>query len=294
MSSLGHGNANAKENAKSTEDSSALSTSITSSLEQVLSKFAASLEQQVVTKVEASLSKIVRQACLEGTSEALQQIPQQDVRLGLQRRHLEGNADESTKYEGKSDESLGVSTTGGNKDEDNETARAATKIQAIQRGKAARKDQEQRVNAVKHIQAIVREKAKKKLNFASTARAVIRRKGRMEDVFWETADSCGRPDLNEMAFVSAIRRACPRIYKAQAQALFKGYCEATEKRRIDARIFVAFGQAIEEGDASAAEYADISVDDYQDLAVSEDIAARRIQAQAAARKQRKDEAKGQQ
>eukprot|EP00928_Gymnodinium_smaydae_P017191 TRINITY_DN16567_c0_g1_i1.p1 TRINITY_DN16567_c0_g1~~TRINITY_DN16567_c0_g1_i1.p1 ORF type:complete len:631 (-),score=187.51 TRINITY_DN16567_c0_g1_i1:118-1938(-) len=342
----------------------------TSGLEQLLKTFTANLEQQIVNKVEACLPSIVRQAVMEGTSEALEnKIPVQAdenyrqmelLRLALEEKSekltklFEKPANQESRAEAEAaaanalfsaldkdgdgiitqeefaqmDAALAAKdgeTAGDNDDPELKAAKekiqaalfaaldkdgdgvitreefqqmqaglaatqdvvgnfeaeetkAATKIQALRRGKMARREQDARTKAACRIQAIMREKLRgKKLCLASAAIAVVRRKGRMEDIFWAHADSLGKPDLNETAFVSAIRKACPRIYRAQAQAIWKGYTEGTGKRRVDSKCFCKLGQAIEEGDHIVAEFADISVDDFQDLAVSEQEAAQRIQ-----------------
>eukprot|EP00928_Gymnodinium_smaydae_P078650 TRINITY_DN62757_c0_g1_i1.p1 TRINITY_DN62757_c0_g1~~TRINITY_DN62757_c0_g1_i1.p1 ORF type:complete len:1051 (+),score=267.78 TRINITY_DN62757_c0_g1_i1:212-3154(+) len=100
-------------------------------------------------------------------------------------------------------------------------------------------------------------------------------------------EACGKyaSHLGEPQFCQAILRAQPRLSKGQASALWRGYVANTGRKAMDLEDFVAASEAVEEGDAYAAQWADMCAENFTLLGQSGgDKAATMLQARFKGRK----------
>jgi len=158
--------------------------------------------------------------------------------------------------------------------------KAALKIQAVQRGKAARAEVAEKkgemeaaggaygakgVEAATKIQRWIRKRGQQAGGMAATARGLHRRHKAWCKNFSEfTGNSDG--GLDEEKFLLAVQNTLPgRAAAAQLQALYKGYLEGTGGSDVDMVGFVGICTAISEGVEVAAEFADLNVDAYKKL-----------------------------
>lgn len=84
----------------------------------------------------------------------------------------------------------------------------------------------------------------------------------------ETFDSAsnGRGTLDEASLCRAIKEVHPQISDAQVDAMWRSFLENTESSSMDLKTFCAIVEAIAVGDEAAAEFAEMTTEDFVALA----------------------------
>merc|ERR1719379_40178 len=93
---------------------------------------------------------------------------------------------------------------------------------------------------------------------------VRRRFGAWCDIFDSYA--VGKKALDEAGLSRAIQEVHPHVSKAQVNAFFTAFIDNAEGSGVDLKTFCSMLEAISIGDEAAAEFADMSTDDYTALA----------------------------
>jgi len=168
---------------------------------------------------------------------------------------------------------------------------AAIKVQAAERGRHARRDNRDRLNACTKLQrAIRRQQARQRSGarrMGSTALLVRRRYAAWTALFDEA--SSAREHLNEEEFSRAFHDVHPRLSSGQLRLLWKGYVDGTGLGGVDVRGFCDMAEACACGERTAAEYADIDFDTFVSLGIAgADAAAIKVQAAERGRHARRD------
>ncbi|CAJ1458137.1 unnamed protein product [Effrenium voratum] len=155
-----------------------------------------------------------------------------------------------------------------------EQEKAATKIQAVQRGKVARAacaaEERARDQAVRKLQKGMRNwQARRRTDtrdWLGLAHIMRSKHAAFATIFEEAMKTqTNGPELLHPAFVNAIMQVSPAVSGKQAEALFEAVCEGTGQPGVGFRIFCNMSQAVLEGDAAASAFADMHVQDYSRL-----------------------------
>ncbi|CAJ1404901.1 unnamed protein product [Effrenium voratum] len=163
---------------------------------------------------------------------------------------------------------------GGKADAKPAQEKAATKIQAVQRGKVARAacaaEERARDQAVRKLQKGMRNwQARRRTDtrdWLGLAHIMRSKHAAFATIFEEAMKTqTNGPELLHPAFVNAIMQVSPAVSGKQAEALFEAVCEGTGQPGVGFRIFCNMSQAVLEGDAAASAFADMHVQDYSRL-----------------------------
>lgn len=162
------------------------------------------------------------------------------------------------------------------------------KLQACARGKMARQQRQQLEDSTRILQRGFRRLRQRwqlgrKMDFAAVVRAV---NGQRKDWAMEYHLACGSRDaLGCEEFVAALQRVDVKISKTKVEKLWRGFVQQSEDPAMRLPTFWAICEAVAQGDARAAEFADMSLEEYLDgeddgqhYSEEEVQAAQRIQA----------------
>eukprot|EP00435_Cladocopium_sp_Y103_P014547 s1488_g3.t1 len=165
---------------------------------------------------------------------------------------------------------------------------STVKLQACARGKMARQQRQQLEDSTRILQRGFRRLRQRwqlgrKMDFAAVVRAV---KGQRKDWTMEYHLACGSQDaLGCEEFVVALQRVDVKISKTKVQKLWQGFVQQSEEPAMRLPTFWAICEAVAQGDERAAEFADMSLEEYLDgeddgqhYSEEEVQAAQRIQA----------------
>jgi len=173
---------------------------------------------------------------------------------------------------------------------------ASTKVQAVARGRQARQKKDLLEKSAVTLQRSLRRLRQqwhqgKKMDFAAVVRAV---KGQRREWAMEFQRVAGEDGLDQQSFVEALTRACGEsVSSLQAEKLWLGYLQQSElSGSMVLTTFWAICEAVLQGDVQAAEFADMTLEEYVSYGTAESTAdkelraAQRIQAAHLGRKTR--------
>jgi len=168
--------------------------------------------------------------------------------------------------------------------------RAASNVQAIERGRqqrlacAQREEQQQAkriatreetVKATTSIQAAVRRlQARKKYGGAKVTFAIVAAQVKVRFKAWAGIfDKAGvlRQFLTEPQFATALLQVHPHYTKSQVSALYTGFVEGTGLEGVDMMGYCSIVEAGHIGDDAISEFADIDVEDWKALAAADAV-----------------------
>merc|ERR1712032_227669 len=167
--------------------------------------------------------------------------------------------------------------------EKQEHALAATKIEAVYRGKKARCEMEERKKAAVTIQRHLRSQS---LTGMRTKGVLYRAQSKHADwfsIFEGLADVEPGSDANlllgESEFHAALSKVHPQLTPAQISVLWQGHASLAGRDRVDLEAFMDMAEAVVMGDKAAAEWADVGAETFAMLGQAEGgNAATKIQA----------------
>jgi len=149
----------------------------------------------------------------------------------------------------------------------NDRGRAAVKIQARIRGRQARSVWSKQKEVVGKLQRsarlwLARKQGGAKLFAAAAAKVAARHKD-WTDIFHEHGE--GAVELGVTPFCSALCQVHPRLNLTQARVLFAGFCDGMGAVGVNLYGFCSIAEAVAIGDRAAAEFADLSAEDFAAL-----------------------------
>ncbi|CAE7227278.1 CLIP1 [Symbiodinium microadriaticum] len=159
---------------------------------------------------------------------------------------------------------------------------ASTKVQAVARGRQARQKKDLLEKSAVTLQRSLRRLRQqwhqgKRMDFAAVVRAV---KGQRREWAMEFQRVAGEDGLDQQSFVEALTRACGEsVSSLQAEKLWLGYLQQSElSGSMVLATFWAICEAVSQGDVQAAEFADMTVEEYVSYGTAESSADRELQA----------------
>jgi hypothetical protein len=160
---------------------------------------------------------------------------------------------------------------------------AATKIEAVYRGKRARCEMEERKRAAVTIQRRMRSQSSAGMHRRSVMNRAQAKHGDWLAIFQEFAavvpGSDADPVLGESEFHTALSKVHPQLTPAQLSVLWQGHASLAERDKVDLEAFIEMAEAVEKGDEAAAEWADMAAETFAMLGAAEGgKAATKIQA----------------
>jgi len=164
-----------------------------------------------------------------------------------------------------------------------EEALAATKIEAVYRGKRARSEMEERKKAAITIQRRVRSQSSAGMHRKSVMNRAQAKHSEWLVIFQDLAqalpESDADPVLGESEFHTALSKVHPQLTPAQISVLWQGHASLAGRDKVDLEAFMEMGEAVQKGDEAAAEWADMSAETFAMLGAAEGSkAATKIQA----------------
>jgi hypothetical protein len=107
------------------------------------------------------------------------------------------------------------------------------------------------------------------VSFTAMVRVITEKNRAWVAAFNDAAGASPEQGLDPQGFFTALSEVHPRLASDQLAALFEAYEDSCDQRTIDLRTFCKIAQAVAAGDEDAAEFADVSLQQWQALGAQE-------------------------